>query len=144
AFSGNGKCEGMEFFTVLDELVYVVEHVFVKGRRQQAAIAESAMPKFRAALAPCHDFSALEMPRSFFQKLLFPVQVFVSNFAVVQDRFNFLGSRLGAKSERIQRSATGTAGNLFPREKSSSYRGARVPRDGLDVHVAKTAALLES
>ena len=46
---------------MLDELVYVFENIFVKGRREKTAIAKRAMAEFGASLTPGHDFAAIEM-----------------------------------------------------------------------------------
>jgi len=39
AFGGNGKCEGMEFFAVLDVLIHIFHDIFGEGRRKQAAMS---------------------------------------------------------------------------------------------------------
>src|SRR5215470_7338055 len=58
---GHGKREGVELLAVLDELVHVVHHVFVEGRGQKAAVAESPVAELGAALAPPYDLSPLQL-----------------------------------------------------------------------------------
>ena len=60
AFGGDGKREGVKVGAVLDVLIDVVDDVFGKGRRENAAIAERAVAEFGAALAPGDDFVALK------------------------------------------------------------------------------------
>ena len=75
----------MELFTVLDELIDVVENVVVEGRGEQAAIAESAMAEFAAALAPGNDFSAIELVRYFREQPVFARRISVDDLAIVED-----------------------------------------------------------
>ena len=63
----------MKLFAMFDELVYVVENIFVEGRREKTAIAKGPVTEFGASLTPSHDFAAIEMMRGFLEKLLFAI-----------------------------------------------------------------------
>ena len=70
-FSGYGKSEWVKTLAMLDELIDVFNHVFGEGRSEQAAIAESAVTEFGAALAPGNDFIAVQESGGFVDGLLF-------------------------------------------------------------------------
>ena len=61
-------------------------------------MAQRAMAKFGAALAPGDDFIAVDELGDFVDDLLFTGEVVIGDFAVVEDRFHFLG-RSGPNSE---------------------------------------------
>ena len=63
------------------------------------------MAEFGTSLAPSNDFPAVELARSLFEKLVFAVQVFVDDFAVVEDGLDFLRGWFWTERQRIQRSA---------------------------------------
>lgn len=90
AFGGNGKSEGMELLAMLDELVDVFDDIFGKGRGEKAAIAESAVAEFGAALAPGDDFIAVNKRGGFFDELFFTGKIAIGDFAVVENGFDFL------------------------------------------------------
>src|SRR5262249_6772581 len=99
AFGGGGKREGMELLAGVDVLIHIFHDIFGKGRSEQAAMGEGAMAELCAALAPGGDFGAVEMPADFFLKLVVAGHVTINDFAVVEDGFDFLRSRIRAKSE---------------------------------------------
>ena len=73
------------------------------------------MAEFAASLAPGDDFSAIEKLDSFLEQLVIAGRIFVNNFAVVENGFDFLRSRLGAEGKRSKRRASGTAGRFLAR-----------------------------
>src|SRR5882762_11247777 len=133
----------MKIFAVFDELVDVVEHVFVERRGEKAAVAERAMAEFAAALAPGNDLAAVKMMGRFFEKLVFAGRILVNNFAVVEDRFDFLRSGLRAERKRSERRAARTSGNFFACQECCAKRCASVSGDRLNKDVAEAAALLQ-
>ena len=57
------------------------------------------MAEFAASLAPGDDFPAIEEMDSFLEQLIVAGRIFVNNFAVVENGFDFLRSRFRAESE---------------------------------------------
>src|SRR5438552_1552516 len=99
------------------------------------------MAEFAAALAPGDDFPAVEMMSGFRKKLVLARWISVNNFAVIENRLNYLRCRFGTQCQRIQRSASGTASGFFARQECRAKRSTRVAGNRLDVDVAKAAAL---
>ncbi len=143
AFRGNRQCEGMKFLAVLDVLVHILHHVFGKGRSEQAAIAESAVAEFRAALAPGDNFVAEEEASGLADEFFFARQVSIGDFAIVKDSFDFLGIRVHAEGKSGKRGTRGMTCSLFEREISGAESRAGIPGDGLDIDAVKTTAQFE-
>src|ERR1700684_1761858 len=134
----------MKIGAVLDVLIHVVDHVFRKRRRKNAAIAKRAMPEFGAALAPGHNLVALKNLDAFGNQMLFARRVFVNDLAVVEHRLDLLRAEARTERQRFQRSATGFAAQFLTSEKPRAERRACVSRDGLHVNFVERAARLES
>ena len=73
----------MKVLAMLYVPVHILDDVFGKGRSQEAAIAESAMPEFGAALKPGHDLVAQKKLDDFGGKLFFSGRILVYDFAIV-------------------------------------------------------------
>src|SRR5258708_36889858 len=101
------------------------------------------MAEFAAAMAPGDNFAAVKMMGRFFEKLVFAGRIFVNNFAIVENRFDFLRSGLRAERKRSERSAPRVPGGFFSREECRAEPGARVSGDRLNKHVPEPAALFE-
>src|SRR5580704_18067811 len=134
----------MKVGAMLDVLIHVVDDVFRKRRRKDAAIAERAMAEFGSALAPGHNLVALQNFHALGNQMLFARRVFIINFAVVEHRFDVLRAEPRAECERFQRPAAGFSAQLFASEKRRAERSACVTCDRLYVNVVERAARLES
>ncbi len=88
----------MKLFAVLDVLIHIFHDIFGEGRGEKAAMAEGAVAELRVALTPGDDFAAIELFADFLVKLVIAGHVAIDDFAIVEDGFNFLRSRLGTES----------------------------------------------
>src|SRR5215475_9221254 len=130
----------MEFFAVLDVLIYIFHDIFGERRSEEATMAEGAMTKLRAALAPGDDFAAVEMFADFFLKLIVAGHIAIDDLAVVEDGFDLLRSRIGAKRKGCKRGAARMASEFLAREKAGAEGRACVTGNWLDVNILKAAA----
>src|SRR5260370_35772550 len=92
----------MEVLSVLDVLIHVFDAVFGKGRSQDAAIAESTMAKFGAALEPGHNLIPERELDGISTELLFARGILVNDLAVVYNCFHGRGRKARAQVEMSQ------------------------------------------
>src|SRR6516165_3943888 len=124
AFCGNGKREGMEALAMFDELVYVLDDIFAERRCQQAAVAQSAMTELRGSLAPSHDFISKEQLNRFLDGLAFGGKIAVRDFAIIQNRLDFIGACLHAQGQTRKRCAAREPTDFLARKICRAQRRA--------------------
>ena len=141
-FSGGRKGEGVEVLAMLDILIHVFDNVLRKRRSKDAAVAESTMSEFGASLEPSHNFVSQEELCDFREKRLFSRGVFVDDFTVVKDRFDFRRGESGAEVKMRQRLPSGTA-EALPGEERRAQGRAGIAGHGLRINVLEHAAGFE-